>query len=154
MKKPIDIKLTQAGFEKLQEEQRQLVEKRPGVVKRLTAAREQGDLSENAGYHAAKEELGYIDSRLRMLKLLIRSADVVESSGSEEVSFGCTVKVSDGDSVRNFTIVSGLEADPMNGKMSDISPIGSALIGKRVGDVVDILVPDGKVTYKIIEIAR
>lgn len=154
MKKAIDLKLTPAGFEKLKEEQRMLTEKRPGVVKRLTAAREQGDLSENAGYHAAREELGYVDSRLRTLKLLIRSADVVEASSSDYVTFGCLVTVDDGNSTRDFTIVSGLEADPMKGKMSEFSPIGSALIGKKVGDMVDIMVPDGKVAYKILKIAK
>ncbi len=154
MKKVIDIKLTTAGFEKLKEEQRMLTEKRPGVVKRLTTAREQGDLSENAGYHAAREELGYVDSRLRTLKLLIRSADVVEATSSEFVTFGCTVTVDDGESTRNFIIVSGLEADPMQGKMSDSSPIGSALIGKKVGNNVEIMVPDGKVSYKILKIAK
>mgnify|MGYP001570025702 CR=1 FL=1 len=154
MKKAIDIKLTPAGFEKLKEEQMFLLEKRPGVVKRLTAAREQGDLSENAGYHAAKEELGYVDSRLRMLKLLIRSADVVEATSSDIVTFGCTVTVNSGDETRNFTIVSGLEADPAHGKMSDSSPIGSALIGKKVGDIVEISVPDGKAIYQLIKIAK
>lgn len=154
MKKAIDLKLTAEGFEKLKDEHAELIAKRPGVLTRLVAAREQGDLSENAGYHAAKEQLGYIDSRLRTLKLMIRSAEVVEAKGTDSVSFGCNVKVSDGTNEREFTIVSALEADPVQGKMSDSSPIGSALIGKKVGDVVEITVPDGKVTYKVVNIAK
>lgn len=154
MKKPIDLKLTKDGFQKLLAEQNELIEKRPGVLKRLVAAREQGDLSENAGYHAAKEELGYIDSRLRTLKLMIRSADVTEAKDSDSVSFGCTVTVDDGSSKRNFIIVNALEADPMKGKMSDVSPIGAALLGKKTGDSVEIEVPDGKVIYKIVNIEK
>lgn len=154
MKKPIDLKLTAQGLQDLENEQDELIARRPGVLARLVAAREQGDLSENAGYHAAKEELGRIDSRLRMLRLMIRSAEVVWARGVDVVSFGCNVVVSDGKGERQFNIVSALEADPSAGKMSDISPIGSALIGKEVGQSVDISVPDGKVTYKVLRISR
>lgn len=154
MKKPIDLKLTAQGLQDLENEQDELIARRPGVLVRLVAAREQGDLSENAGYHAAKEELGRIDSRLRMLRLMIRSAEVVGARGVDVVSFGCNVVVSDGKGERQFNIVSALEADPSAGKMSDISPIGSALIGKKVGQSVDISVPDGKVRYKVLRIGK
>lgn len=154
MKKPIGLKLTAQGLQDLENEQDELIARRPGVLVRLVAAREQGDLSENAGYHAAKEELGRIDSRLRMLRLMIRSAEVVFARGVEVVSFGCNVVVSDGKGERQFNIVSALEADPAAGKMSDISPIGSALIGKKVGQSVDISVPDGKVRYKVVRIGK
>ncbi len=149
MKKPIDIKLTQEGYDNLLAEQAHLIERRPGVLKRMVDAREQGDLSENAGYHAAKEELGRIDSRLKVLKIMLRFAEVVEAKGKDSVSFGSTVTVESDGVKKDFIIVSALEADPMGGKMSDISPIGSALIGKKVGDSVEVETPGGKVSYKI-----
>lgn len=151
MPKPI-YKFTKEGFLNLKKEQENLTSKRPEVLKRMVAAREQGDLSENAGYHAAKEELGQIDSRLRELKMLLRFGEVVEDSSTSVVGFGTKVKVDDGSSQAEFTIVSGMEADPVKGKMSDESPIGGALLGKRVGDEIEVEVPSGRVVYKILEI--
>lgn len=152
MKKPIDIKFTKEGYEKLGEEFRQLTEKRPQVLTRMVAAREQGDLSENAGYHASKEELGKIDSRLRELKLLMRFGRVVNSQGSDAVGVGSAVKVSRDQDTYEFDIVGQLEADPVHGKLSEVSPIGSALLGKNVGDEVEVQTPDGKIVYKILSI--
>ena len=152
MKKPIELKLTREGFENLKKEIDALSLRRPGVLSRMVAAREQGDLSENAGYHAAKEELGRIDRRVRELKIMIRFADVFESRSKSVVGFGSSVTVENGGDQANFTIVSKLEADPLRGKVSDVSPIVSALIGKKTGDVVEIEVPDGKTLYKIVSI--
>ena len=152
MKKPIDIQFTKEGFEKLKEEYQALVDRRPGVLTRMVAAREQGDLSENAGYHAAKGELGWIDRRLRELKLLMRFGDVVESSQKAIVAFGSVVTVQSGEEKQDFTIVGKLEADPIRGRLSDVSPIGSALMGKKVGDKVEVDIPDGHVTYEVVAI--
>lgn len=148
-----DIKLTPEGYKKHEEEQKELVEKRPHVLKRMVDAREQGDLSENAGYHAAKEELGRIDSRLRYLKILLRFAKVSISAQKQVVEFGSTVKISSGGGpTLEFKLVSALEADPSQGKMSVNSPIGSALLGKVTGDKIEIEAPDGKVNWEILEI--
>ncbi len=152
MKSPINLKLTQQGYQQLLDEQKELAEARPGVLKRMVDAREQGDLSENAGYHAAKERLGYIDSRLRQLRLMIRFAEVVQNTASIAVSFGNTVVVESGGAKHEFTIVSDLEADPQKGKMSDKSPIGQALLGKVAGDTVKIEVPDGVSVLKVVAI--
>lgn len=152
MKKPVDLKLTKEGYQKLLEEERDLREQRPGVLKRMVEAREQGDLSENAGYHAAKERLGYIDSRLRQLKLMIRFADVVESASGSVVSFGNTVVVEDAGQKYTYIVVSAQEADPIEGKVSDVSPFGKALLGKRVGDIAAIETPDGSLSLKVLEI--
>lgn len=152
MKKPINLRLTPEGFQNLLDEQKTLTESRPGVLKAMVEAREQGDLSENAGYHAAKEKLGYIDSRLRSLKLMIRFADVVKGVDSKNVTFGNTVVIEGPDGQKTFTIVSAMEADPKEGKMSDISPIGMALLNKKVGDTVEIDIPDGKVSFKIVDV--
>ncbi len=152
MKKPINLKLTPEGYQNLLDEQKALTESRPGVLKSMVEAREQGDLSENAGYHAAKEKLGYIDSRLRSLKLMIRFADVVKGEDSKTVTFGNTVVIAGPDGEQAFTIVSAMEADPKVGKMSDKSPIGMALLNRRVGETVEIDVPDGKISFKILEV--
>src|SRR3989344_5845071 len=150
MQKPIDIKVTREGFEDLKNEYEELTKQRPGVLKRMVEAREQGDLSENAGYHAAKERLGYIDSRLRHLKLMIRFAEVVNSSDNGIVSFGNTVVVENDGQKLTYTVVSAQEADPLSGKVSDVSPVGSALLGKRVGDSATVEIPDGKMVLKIL----
>lgn len=152
MKKPIELKLTHEGFENLKKELAALAQKRPGVLSRMVLARDQGDLSENAGYHAAKEELGRIDRRTRELKIMIRFADVVDSRSKSIVGFGSIVTVENGGDKMDFTIVNKLEADPMKGKVSDVSPIGSALVGKNVGDLVEIDIPDGKIEYRILSI--
>lgn len=143
---------TKEGIENLKIELGTLIKRRPQVVINLSNAREQGDLSENAGYHAAKEELSQIDSRIRELKFLIRLAITPKKSTSETVTFGTTVTVDDGTTKRKFTIVNALEADPKVGKMSDISPIGSALLNKKLGDSVLVETPNGKMTYKIVSL--
>lgn len=152
MKKPIDIQFTKEGYEKVQREYQELTEKRPGVLARMVAAREQGDLSENAGYHAAKGELGWIDRRMRELKILMRFGDVVVSNQTNVVSFGSTVTVENDGETKDFIIVGKLEADPVNGKLSDVSPIGSALLSKKVGDVVEVNVPVGVARYRVLKI--
>lgn len=152
MKKPIEIKVTKEGFQKFKDEIAKLEERRPGVVVRMSAAREQGDLSENAGYHAAKEELGNIDRRLRELKIFVRFADIIDSSGSGIVGLGSKVIVDDGSGEREFMIVGKTEANPMEAKMSDASPIGKALMGKKSGDLVEVEIPDGKANFKIVSV--
>lgn len=152
MRKLPNFKFTPEGFEKLKKELSELTDRRPGVLTRLVTAREQGDLSENAGYHAAKEELGKIDSRVRELKLMMRLAEVVQAKEANIVGFGNTVVINDGGNNLEFTIVSAQEADPMMGKISDSSPIGSALLGKKTGDTVCVYSPSGKTDYRIVEI--
>ena len=152
MQKPIDVKVTPEGLENLKKELVELAEKRPGVLARMVVAREQGDLSENAGYHAAREELGRIDRRTRELKLMIRFAQIIGGGDHLTVSLGSSVVVDDGTGQREFKLVGKIEANPMEGKMSDESPIGMALLGKKVRDLVEIDVPDGKVKYRILEI--
>ena len=150
--KKFEHQITKEGLEKLKTEQDNLMTKRPQVLERMSTAREQGDLSENAGYHAAKEELAFIDHRLRELKFLIRSAQVIESRQNKVVDLGSVVTVSAGGKETVFTIVGKLEADPTNGKLSQVSPIGNALLGAKVGEQVEVNIPDGKITYKIIQI--
>lgn len=152
MKNTPIYRLTQEGFENLIKEEQGLINKRPQVVINLTNAREQGDLSENAGYHAAKEELSWIDSRLKEIKYIKRFSKVVEADKKPQAAFGSKVTIESNGATNQFTIVSAMEADPAKNKISDSSPIGSALIGKKAGDVVELAMPAGMATYKIIEV--
>jgi len=146
------FKFTKGGYQNLKDELARLVARRPQVVINLTNAREQGDLSENAGYHAAKEELGHIDSRVKELKYLLRLGKVVEGAKTEAVAFGSKVTIEASGQKIQFQIVEELEADPAKGKISTNSPIGSALMNHQSGDKVSINTPNGKVIYKILEI--
>lgn len=144
---------TKEGFAALEEELDKLTKRRPQVVINLTNAREQGDLSENAGYHAAKEELGQIDSRVKEIKYLLRVGKIQESDQVEQINFGNTVTVHNGEEELTFTVVEEFEADPANAKISTSSPIGGALVGKKIGEVVKVDTPNGKIHLKILNIS-
>lgn len=144
---------TKEGFEALKEELDLITKRRPQVVVNLTNAQEQGDLSENAGYHAAKEELGQIDSRIKEIKYLLRVGRVQESAQVEQITFGNTVTVDSGGEELTFTVVEELETDPANGKISTSSPIGNALINKKMGESVEVKTPNGKIILKILKIS-
>lgn len=146
------LKFTKEGFEKLKQELADIIARRPQVLIRMVAAREMGDLSENAGYHASKDELSKIDRRVRELKYLMRTGQIVEGQSGGQVGIGSTVKVRSGEDEFEYKIVGQLEADPVRGKLSEVSPIGSAFIGKKIGDEVVVDVPDGRITYKILEV--
>lgn len=152
------IYLTKEGLKELQEEFDQLSKtRRPEIVKRLSEARDQGDLSENAEYHAAKEELSFIDGRIdeleELLKVAVLIEDTTKSGGTQGVSLGSkvTVKV-DGKEVV-YSVVGEFEADPAEKKISHESPLGKALIGKNVGEQVEVEAPAGKVLYTIVSIS-
>lgn len=144
---------TKEGFDTLKKELEKLTARRPQVVINLTNAREQGDLSENAGYHAAKEELGQIDNRIKEIKYLLRVGKIQESDQVEQISFGNTVTVHNGEEELTFTIVEELEADPVKGRISTSSPIGKALINKKMGETVEVETPNGKIILKILDIS-
>lgn len=144
---------TKEGFDTLKEELAKLEARRPQVVINLSNAREQGDLSENAGYHAAKEELGRIDSRMKEIKYLLRVGKIQESEQAERIGFGNTVTVHNGEEEVTFMVVEELEADPANAKISTSSPIGKALINKKMGESVEVETPNGKIILKILNIS-
>lgn len=138
--------LTKSGLEALKKELDELLNvKRPKLVDRLANARAQGDLSENADYQSAKEELEMLDGRIDELNEVIKNAVVTDSTGRK-----VTVKVN-GKEV-TFEIVGEYEADPMNRKVSDKSPLGMALLGKKKGEKVEVEAPAGKVTYEIVKV--
>lgn len=148
------ILTTQSGLDQLKNELNQLQnDKRPQVVDRLSLARSMGDLSENSDYQSAKEELSFIDGRIAELEEIIQSAKVSLPSTNAEVQFGHSVTVKVGTNQAMFKIVGEWEADPMQKKISYSSPLGQALMGRKVGEKVEVTAPVGKIAYTIVDIA-
>lgn len=152
------VPFTREGFQKLKLELEQLkTVERPKIIREIADARSHGDLSENAEYHAAKEKQGFIEGRIADLDDKLSRAQVIEPSDSEpdqRVRFGSFVTVTDEDSGegKTFRIVGDLEADLEHGMISMSSPLARALLGKRIGDLVEVRVPKGTVEYSVTEI--
>jgi transcription elongation factor GreA len=147
------VYLTPEGREELRQELDELVNvKRPALAERLRKAIAQGDLSENADYHTAKEEQSFLEGRIQEIEAILRRAEVIkETRRSDVVSLGSRVTVvEDGmEDPETFRIVGIAEADPINGKVSHESPIGKALLGRRVQDVVTVEAPGGEIAFRI-----
>ncbi len=151
------VYLTKEGLEKLKKELHELKYKiRPQISQKVATAREHGDLKENAEYHAAREELAMVESRVQELESKISRAQVISEDeiGTETVSILNTVTIEDlkRNKQLKYTLVSAEEADFKQNKISVSSPVGKALLGKKVGDVVEIQVPAGILKYKILAI--
>lgn len=146
--------LTQKGYDDLKIEHEDLLKnKKPKAIQRLSKARSMGDLSENSEYTAAKEELAFVEGRVREIEEILNNAQVIENNHvGNLVQVGSSVTVQTDGKSELFQIVGEFEADPMNKKLSQNSPIGQALINKKVGDLVEIDIPAGKIQYKIVEI--
>ncbi len=145
--------LTKEGLEKLKVELHELIDvKRPEIANRIKAAREMGDISENSEYDSARQEQSYIEGRIGELEEIIKNAQISATSTADAVGIGCKVTVHiDGDE-EMFHIVGAPEANPMERKISHESPLGSALVGKKIGDKIEVEVPVGKLTYTILKI--
>ena len=151
--------LTYAGLRALEQELEELkVVKRKEVAQKIKEAREQGDLSENAEYDAAKDEQRDIEARIEELENILKNVEVVdeEEVDLDKINVGCAVKVYDitFDEEMDFKIVGSTEANSLEGKISNESPVGHALIGKTVGDVVDVETQAGLMQFKVLEISR
>lgn len=148
-----NMPVTQVGLDKLQAELDDLVNtKRPQLVDRLSLARSMGDLSENSDYQSAKEELSFMDGRISELEELVKNSKVLKPASSDKVDFGHKVKVKLDAQQVEFQIVGESEADPAQKKISHSSPLGQALMGKKVGDKVEVEAPAGKIVYTIVAI--
>ena len=134
------------------------VNKRKEVAAKIKEAREQGDLSENAEYDAAKDEQRDIEARIEELEKILKNAEVVveEEADLDKVSIGCSVKILDCefDEELEYKIVGSTEANSLKGKISNESPVGKALLGKQVGDTVTVETPAGEFSYKVLSIHR
>lgn len=151
--------LTYAGLKALEDELENLkVVKRKEVAGKIKEAREQGDLSENAEYDAAKDEQRDIEARIEELEGILKNAEVVveDEVDLDKINVGCTVKVFDVtfDEEMDFKIVGSTEANSLEGKISNESPVGQALMGCKVGDVVDVETQAGTIQYKVLDISR
>jgi transcription elongation factor GreA len=149
--------MTTEGHQTLQEELRNLKSvERPNIVKAIAAAREHGDLSENAEYHAARERQSFIEGRIGELEDAIKRAEVIDTSKlkGKVVRFGATVKVADEETDEEITyqLVGELEADIQQRKISIGSPLGRALIGREIGDSVEVTTPNGVRYFEVINV--
>jgi transcription elongation factor GreA len=150
MKKQYQI--TTEGKKELEKELATLKARRGDVAEKISEARDFGDLSENAEYDAAREEQGLLETRIAEIEEIINNADIIKASRKQTIDLGSRVELKTGGKAVNYTIVGPVEANPLEGKISNESPIGMALYGKKVGDSAVITTPKGSVTYKIAQI--
>jgi len=146
--------LTAEGEAKLQAELTDLTgPRREELSQRLRSAIQMGDLSENADYHKAKEDQAFLEGRIQELESILRSAIIIEKKRGDVVDVGTTVTIQEGDfDPETFYMVGAKEADPRNGRISNESPIGSALMGHKAGETVEAQTPGGKMKFKILKI--
>ena len=149
--------LTKNGEKKLQEELKNLKLERPKITKAIAEAREHGDLKENAEYHAAREQQGMVEAKIKDIEFKLGNSEIIDNKSSEskdQVIFGSFVELLNikDNSKTNYQLVGEDEADLSKNKISISSPIAKGLINKKVGDVITILVPKGELNFKIIKI--
>ena len=145
-----EFHLTSEGVIELKSEHDELVSKRGIIANKIKTAREQGDLSENAEYQNARDEMTQNESRIAEIEHILKNAEVIEIPKKvSAVVVGCKVELNAGGKKVNYQIVGSYEADPMKNKISDESPIGMAVLGKKVGDEVTIELPAGSTVYKV-----
>lgn len=151
--------LTYEGLQKLEEELQNLkVVKRREIAQKIKEAREQGDLSENAEYDAAKDEQRDIEARIEEIEIILKNAEVVveDEVDLDKISVGCKVRILDMeyDEELEYKIVGSTEANSLKGKISNESPLGRALLGAKIGDEVKVEAPVGELTYQVLEIQK
>ncbi len=145
--------LTQAGIDELTQELAALIAERGPIAEKIKTAREFGDLAENAEYQTARQEQEKLENRISEVEHILNNVEVItKPKGDSKVQLGSTVTLKNG-ATKQFQVVGTVEADPLQGKISDESPIGQALLGKKVGDAVEIKTPAETATYKITQIA-
>lgn len=147
MKKQFQI--TAEGKKELEAELTQLKARRGDIADKIAEARDYGDLSENAEYDAAREEQGLVESRIAEIEDILMNAELIKGGSKTKVGLGSVVELKTGAKSVSYTVVGPVEANPLEGKISNESPIGEALFGKKVGDSATITTPKGEVTYEI-----
>lgn len=147
--------LTEEGYQELKERLEYLINvRRPKNIKDLQEARALGDLSENAEYHAAREEQRLLETEIKTIEIQLSNAEIIKKKDNGKVGLGSkvTIEYLDDDETDEYMIVGSREADPINSKISNESPIGKALIGKKVGEIAEVESPNGKYQIKVKEI--
>lgn len=145
-----EYRLTKEGVAELEQELSELVGNRGGIAEKLKTARDMGDLRENAEYHNARDEQATLEARISEIENILRNVEVMTAPrDNSKVNLGSTVVLKGTKGEQTYTIVGSVEANPLESKISDRSPIGQALIGKAVGEEVKITLPAGEMSYKI-----
>lgn len=144
--------ITESGKQELETELDELKGRRGEIADKIAEARDFGDLSENAEYDAAREEQGLVESRIAEIEDILLNANIIEAGSTTKITLGSRVELKTGSKKVVYTVVGPVEADPLEGKISNESPIGEALFGKKVGDSVTISTPKGDVSYDIVAI--
>ncbi len=150
MKKQYQI--TTEGRQELETELQELKSRRGGIAEKISEARDFGDLSENAEYDAAREEQGLLETRIAEIEDILNNAEIIKMSKKSTVGLGSRVELKTGNKKVQYIIVGPVEADPLEGKISNESPIGMALYGKKVSDKVTINTPKGDISYTVVSV--
>ena len=151
MKKMYQI--TEDGKLELEAELTELKGRRGDIADKIAEARDYGDLSENAEYDAAREEQGLVESRIAEIEDILLNAEIIKNGDRSKVDLGSKVELKTGTKSVTYAVVGPVEADPLGGKISNESPIGEALMGKKVGDTATITTPKGNITYEIVKVS-
>lgn len=151
MKKAYQI--TTTGKHELERELAELKARRGEIAEKIAEARDFGDLSENAEYDAAREEQGLVETRIAEIEEILANADIIKGGSKGAVNLGSTVELTTDGKTVTYTVVGPVEADPLSGKISNESPIGEALFGKKIGETAVIVTPKGEVVYTIANIS-
>lgn len=144
--------ITSGGKKDLETELEKLKSRRGAIAEKIAEARDYGDLSENAEYDAAREDQGIVETRIAEIEDILQNAEIIKPKKGSTVGLGSTVEVKTGRNSYTYAVVGPVEADPMNGKISNESPIGRALMGKKVGEKATISTPKGDTTYEVVSI--
>lgn len=141
--------ITADGKKELEKELETLKGRRGAIADKIAEARDYGDLSENAEYDAAREEQGIVESRISEIEDILLNADIIKAGKKSSVGLGSTVELKVAGKTMTYTVVGPVEADPIEGKISNESPIGAAIFGKKVGENATVTTPKGETTYEI-----
>jgi transcription elongation factor GreA len=144
--------ITEEGKKELEVELIDLKGRRGDIAEKIANARDFGDLSENAEYDSAREEQGLVESRIAEIEDILLNAELIKSGGKSKVGLGSKVELKTGAKTVTYYVVGPVEADPLEGKISNESPIGAALMDKKVGDIATITTPKGDISYEIVKI--
>lgn len=142
--------ITAEGKKVLEAELETLKARRGEIAEKIAEARDYGDLSENAEYDAAREEQGLVESRIAEIEDIVLNAELIKVSKKSTIGIGSKVELKNGSKVANYHVVGSVEANPVEGKISNESPIGVALMGKKIGDKVTVTTPKGEINYDIV----
>lgn len=151
MKKTYQI--TEAGKKELEAELKTLKGRRGEIADKIAEARDYGDLSENADYDTAREDQALVETRIAEIEDILLNAEIIKAGKSSIVKVGSTVELKNGGKSVTYTLVGPVEADPLEGKISNESPTGTALMGKKVGESATITTPKGEIVYEIVKIS-